>query len=91
MGHSNIIILCIVLQELYSVLNEAAIKWVTQTLCIVLQELPNVLNEVAIEWVTQTLRYIAFFFKCYIVFLMRLPLNGLLKHYNTLHCSSRAT
>ena len=68
MGFSNIIILCIVLQELHIVL-----------------------NEVAIEWVTQTVRYIALFFKCYIVFLMRLPLNGLLKHYNTLHCSSRAT
>ena len=58
MGYSNIIILCIVLQELHSVLNEVAIEWVTQTLC-----------------------YIALFFKCYIVFLMRLPLNGLLKHY----------
>ena len=91
MGRSNITLHCIVLQVLHSVLNEVAINWVNQTLCIVLQELHNVLNEVAIEWVTQTLRYIALFFKCYIVFLMRLPLNGLLKHYNTLHCSSRAT
>ena len=68
MGYSNIIILCIVLQELHSVL-----------------------NEVAIEWVTQTLRYIALLFKCYIVFLMRLPLNWSVKHYATLHCSSSAT
>ena len=59
--------------------------------CIVLQVLHFVLNEVAIEWVTQTLRYIALFFKCYILFLMRLPLNGSLKHYATLHCSSSAT
>ena len=59
--------------------------------CIVLQVLHFVLNEVAIEWVTQTLRYIALFFKCYIVFLMRLPLNGSLKHHKTLHCSSSAT
>ena len=57
-------------------------------LCIVLQELHSVLNEVAIEWVTQTLRYIVLFFKCYVVFLMRLPLKG---YSNTLHCSSRAT
>ena len=68
MCYSNIIILCIDLQELHSVLNEVAIEWVTQTLC-----------------------YIALFFKCYIVFLKRLLLNGLLKHYNILHCSSRAT
>ena len=47
--------------------------------CIVLQVLHFVLNEVAIEWVTQTLRYIALFSECYILFLMRLPLNGLLK------------
>ena len=47
--------------------------------CIVLQVLHFVLNEVIIESVTQTLRYIALFFKCYILFLMRLPLNGLLK------------
>ena len=59
--------------------------------CVILQVLQSVLNEVAIEWVAQTLRYIALFFKCYTVFLMRLPLNGLLKHYKTLHCSSRAT
>ena len=32
MCYSNIIILCIVLQELHSVLNEVAIKCVTQTL-----------------------------------------------------------
>ena len=32
MGYSNIIILCIVLQELHSVLNEVAIEWVTETL-----------------------------------------------------------
>ena len=31
MGYSNIIILRIVLQVLHSVLNEAAIEWVTQT------------------------------------------------------------
>ena len=59
--------------------------------CIALQVLHSVLNEVAIEWVSQTLHYIELFFKCYIVFLKRLPLNGLLKHYNILHCSSRAT
>ena len=47
--------------------------------CIVLQVLHFVLDEVAIESVTQTLRYIALFFKCNIFFLMRLPLNGLLK------------
>ena len=47
--------------------------------CIVLQVLHFVLNEVVIELVTQTLRYIALFLKCYILFLMRLPLNGLLK------------
>ena len=59
--------------------------------CIVLQVLHFVLNEVAIEWVTQTLRSIALFFKCYILFLMRLPLNRSLKHYTRLHCSSSAT
>ena len=59
--------------------------------CIVLQVLHFVLNEVAIEGVTQTLRYIALFFKCYILFLMRLSLNRSLKHYATLHCSSSAT
>ena len=47
--------------------------------CIVLQVLHFALDEVAIELVTQTLCYIALFFKCYILFLMRLPLNGLLK------------
>ena len=47
--------------------------------CIVLQVIHFVPNEIAIEWVTQTLHYIALFFKCYILFLMRLPLNGLLK------------
>ena len=59
--------------------------------CIVLQVLHFVLDEVAIESVTQTLHYIALFFKCNIFFLMRLPLNGSLKHYATLHCSSSAT
>ena len=59
MGHSNIMLHCIVLQVLHFVL-----------------------DEVAIESVTQTLRYIALFFKCYILFLMRLPLNGLLKNIN---------
>ena len=48
-------------------------------LCIVLQVLHSVFNEVAIEWVTQTLRYFALFFKWYILFLMKWPLNGLLK------------
>ena len=47
--------------------------------CIVFQVLYFVFNEVAIESVTQTLHYIALFFKCYILILMRLPLNGLLK------------
>ena len=59
--------------------------------CIVLQVLHFVLNEVAINGVTQTLCYIALFFKCYILFLMRLSLNRSLKHYATLHCSSSAT
>ena len=59
--------------------------------CIVNQMLHSVLNEVAIEWVTQTLQYFALFFKCYIVFLMRLSLNGLLKHHKALHCSSSTT
>ena len=90
MGHSNIIRHCIVLQVLHFVLNEVAIEWVTQTLCYIALffVLHFVLNEVVIESVTQTLRYIALFFKCCILFLMRLPLNGSLKHYTTLHCSS---
>ena len=47
--------------------------------CIVLQVLYFVFNEVAIELVTQTLHYIALFFKCCVLILMRLTLNGLLK------------
>ena len=86
MGHSNIIRHCIVLQVLHFVLNEVAIEWVTQSLRYIALffVLHFVLNEVAIESVTQTLRYIVLFFKCYILFLMRLPLNGSLKHYATL-------
>ena len=57
---------------------------------IVLYELQSLLYEVNVEWVTQTLCYTVLFFKCYIVFLMRLSLNGLLKHHKTLNCSSSA-
>ena len=32
MGHSNITLLCIVLQVVYFVLNEVAIEWVTQNI-----------------------------------------------------------
>ena len=58
MGHSNIMLHCVVLQVQHSVLNEVVTEWVTQTsLDIVLffKVLHSVLNEVAIKWVTQTL------------------------------------
>ena len=49
---------------------------------IVLQVLHFVLNEVAIEWVTQTLRYIALFFKCYILFFNEVAIESVTQ---TLH------